>query len=157
MHHRALAQALACGLVAASCNVCSKKVFKKVKSCGGLWRPSKYVGEYSLLPWRRQLSAQEEAAPAELGERRLGHTYSHPDYVNGYDCSAAYDSYSAGDGYCDYNNNYYPCYDGGDCCASTCQDSYSSTYCSWYGGDYCNYCGQNGYNCQDYGTPSDDY
>ena len=157
MHHRALAQALACGLAAASCNSCSKKVFKKVKSCGGLWRPSKYVGEYSLSPWRRQLSSQEEAAPAELGERRLGHTSSHANYVNGYDCSAAYDSYSAGDGYCDYNNNYYPCYDGGDCCASTCQDNYDYTYCSWYGGDYCQYCGQNGYNCQDYGTPSDDY
>ena len=158
MYHRALAQALACGLAAASCSVCSKKVFKKVKSCGGLWRPSKYVGEYSLLPWRRQLSAQEGAAPAELGERRLSHTDDNSaNYVNGYDCSAAYDSYSAGDGYCDYNNNYYPCYDGGDCCASTCQDNYDYTYCSWYGGDYCNYCGQNGYNCQDYGTPSDDY
>ena len=48
MHHRALAQALACGLAAASCNVAPSPVFKKVKSCGGLWRPSKYVGEYSL-------------------------------------------------------------------------------------------------------------
>jgi len=39
----------------------------------------------------------------------------------------------AGDGYCDSSNNIADCYDGGDCCPSTCVDgSYS---CDSYGGD----------------------
>jgi hypothetical protein len=38
----------------------------------------------------------------------------------------------AGDGYCDSANNTADCYDGGDCCESTCVDgSYS---CESYGG-----------------------
>jgi hypothetical protein len=38
----------------------------------------------------------------------------------------------AGDGYCDGSNNYDGCFDGGDCCESTCVDgSYS---CDSYGG-----------------------
>ena len=35
-------------------------------------------------------------------------------------CTDAYDSDWAGDGYCNSENNVDPCYDGGDCCESTC-------------------------------------
>ncbi|KAH8062142.1 hypothetical protein JL720_13248 [Aureococcus anophagefferens] len=58
-------------------------------------------------------------------------------YDHGWDCSAAsYPSYVS-DGYCDPSNNVDPCYDGGDCCESTCVSTSSYD------------CGVNGYDCQD--------
>jgi len=40
-----------------------------------------------------------------------------------YECANAPDQLSVGDGICDAENNIFGCYDGGDCCTSTCGDS----------------------------------
>ena len=59
--------------------------------------------------------------------------------ANGYDCCAAAIPSWVGDGYCDAENNESPCFDGGDCCESTCvTNAYE--------------CGINGYACRDPST-----
>merc|ERR1719285_1147753 len=40
-----------------------------------------------------------------------------------YECANAPDQLSVGDGICDAENNIFGCFDGGDCCTSTCGDS----------------------------------
>ena len=86
--------------------------------------------------------------------RRLDETYGgYDETYNGYgeeeegsddgwDCTDAPESIFVGDGYCDSKNNVDPCYDGGDCCESTCVT-----------GDYD--CGAVGYDCED--PSADDY
>merc|ERR1719181_202000 len=59
--------------------------------------------------------------------------------ANGYDCCAAAIPSWVGDGYCDAENNESPCFDGGDCCESTCVTSGYE-------------CGVNGYACRDPST-----
>ena len=42
-----LTVALAPTLGADFCDICTKKVFKEIESCGAFWTPSKYVGEFA--------------------------------------------------------------------------------------------------------------
>jgi len=67
---------------------------------------------------------------------------------NGYDCKDkcvdAPKPWLQGNGRCADNNNIAPCWDGGDCCASTCIDGPEWT------------CGDEGYDCRDDGSDGGD-
>ena len=66
-----------------------------------------------------------------------GPHYNH-DYFDCYNAPVS----SPGDGYCDSDNNYDNCYDGGDCCPGSCEANCDN-------GDSCEYsCDHNGYDCK---------
>lgn len=85
------------------------------------------------------VTAAISAAPAPA--KPVPTLTSSPHYDHGaFECDNPRAS-SPGDGYCDSENNYSPCWDGGDCCESTC-----GANCG--GDDPCDYdCGDDGYSC----------
>eukprot|EP00966_Prymnesium_polylepis_P014523 335287-Prymnesium_polylepis.1 len=87
-------------------------------------------------------SAKPAAKPAPNASARVGASVGDAHHYDSslFDCSS-YSTEWPGDGYCDADNNVYPCYDGGDCCPASCEANCDD-------GDSCAYsCGYEGYNC----------
>ena len=86
---------------------------------------------------------EKPANPNATGLRGLGTTSSHHYNHNLFSCPDHPYTNWPGDGYCDSGNNYHDCYDGGDCCETSCRHNCDD-------GDSCEYtCGSYGYDCLD--------